>query len=167
MCLCMCACMSVCSFVQMCPLVCVCVFFFFICAPVCCPYVCFNQVPLRFCKESMCATCTFVCFCFQARQQAQMRHQMASDSKSDYSAYLQKFNQEQNEHYYTVIPNIFQVNITAPHRDTCYTELKKLSNYRKYSILIDRCPSILELLLQYSTKQYNIAQYRYHIQHSR
>ncbi|XP_051962044.1 formin-binding protein 1-like isoform X4 [Xyrauchen texanus] len=44
----------------------------------------------------------------KARQQAQMRHQMASDSKSEYSAYLQKFNQEQNEHYYTIIPNIFQ-----------------------------------------------------------
>lgn len=44
----------------------------------------------------------------KARQQAQMRHQMASDSKSEYSSYLQKFNQEQNEHYYTVIPNIFQ-----------------------------------------------------------
>ncbi|XP_050948214.1 formin-binding protein 1 isoform X6 [Labeo rohita] len=44
----------------------------------------------------------------KARQQAQMRHQMASDSKSEYSSYLQKFNQEQNEHYYTIIPNIFQ-----------------------------------------------------------
>ncbi|XP_056146277.1 formin-binding protein 1 isoform X6 [Lampris incognitus] len=44
----------------------------------------------------------------KARQQAQMRHQMAADSKSDYSSYLQKFNQEQNEHYYTVIPSIFQ-----------------------------------------------------------
>ncbi|KAM7392574.1 hypothetical protein PAMA_007609 [Pampus argenteus] len=44
----------------------------------------------------------------KARQQAQMRHQMAADSKSDYSSYLQKFNQEQNEHYYTIIPNIFQ-----------------------------------------------------------
>ncbi|XP_077354421.1 formin-binding protein 1 isoform X24 [Festucalex cinctus] len=44
----------------------------------------------------------------KARQQAQVRHQMAADSKNDYSAYLQKFNQEQNEHYYTVIPNIFQ-----------------------------------------------------------
>ncbi|XP_076614819.1 formin-binding protein 1 isoform X11 [Chaetodon auriga] len=44
----------------------------------------------------------------KARQQAQMRHQMAADSKSDYSSYLQKFNQEQNEHYFTVIPNIFQ-----------------------------------------------------------
>ncbi|XP_077399048.1 formin-binding protein 1 isoform X9 [Vanacampus margaritifer] len=44
----------------------------------------------------------------KARQQAQARHQMAADSKNDYSAYLQKFNQEQNEHYYTVIPNIFQ-----------------------------------------------------------
>ncbi|XP_067280710.1 LOW QUALITY PROTEIN: formin-binding protein 1 [Pseudorasbora parva] len=44
----------------------------------------------------------------KARQQAQMRHQMASDSKNEYSSYLQKFNQEQNEHYYTIIPNIFQ-----------------------------------------------------------
>ncbi|XP_030599222.1 formin-binding protein 1 isoform X8 [Archocentrus centrarchus] len=44
----------------------------------------------------------------KARQQAQVRHQMASDSKSDYSSYLQKFNQEQTEHYYTIIPNIFQ-----------------------------------------------------------
>ncbi|XP_044031349.1 formin-binding protein 1 homolog isoform X34 [Siniperca chuatsi] len=44
----------------------------------------------------------------KARQQAQMRHQMAADSKSDYSSYLQKFNQEQNEHYFTVIPSIFQ-----------------------------------------------------------
>ncbi|XP_034752193.1 formin-binding protein 1 isoform X12 [Etheostoma cragini] len=44
----------------------------------------------------------------KARQQAQVRHQMAADSKSDYSSYLQKFNQEQNEHYFTVIPNIFQ-----------------------------------------------------------
>ncbi|XP_038160909.1 formin-binding protein 1 isoform X20 [Cyprinodon tularosa] len=44
----------------------------------------------------------------KARQQAQMRHQMATDSKNEYSAYLQKFNQEQNDHYYTIIPNIFQ-----------------------------------------------------------
>ncbi|KAK7896086.1 hypothetical protein WMY93_021411 [Mugilogobius chulae] len=44
----------------------------------------------------------------KARQQAQMRQQMASDSKSEYSSYLQKFNQEQNDHYYTHIPNIFQ-----------------------------------------------------------
>lgn len=44
----------------------------------------------------------------KARQQAQMRHQMAADSKSDYSTHLQKFNQEQNEHYFTIIPNIFQ-----------------------------------------------------------
>ena len=38
-----------------------------------------------------------------------MRQQMATDSKNDYSSYLQKFNQEQNEHYFTIIPNIFQV----------------------------------------------------------
>ncbi|KAL4630026.1 formin-binding protein 1 isoform X6 [Arapaima gigas] len=45
----------------------------------------------------------------KARQQAQMRHQMAEDSKNEYSTCLQKFNQEQNEHYYTLIPHIFQV----------------------------------------------------------
>ncbi|XP_019908875.1 formin-binding protein 1 isoform X20 [Esox lucius] len=44
----------------------------------------------------------------KARQQAQMRHQMAADSKTEYSNFLTKFNQEQNEHYYTVIPSIFQ-----------------------------------------------------------
>ncbi|XP_061589790.1 formin-binding protein 1 isoform X13 [Cololabis saira] len=44
----------------------------------------------------------------KARQQAQMRHQMASDSKSDYASYLQKFNQEQHDHYFSVIPTIFQ-----------------------------------------------------------
>ncbi|XP_038826802.1 formin-binding protein 1-like isoform X2 [Salvelinus namaycush] len=44
----------------------------------------------------------------KARQQAQMRHQIAADSKTEYSNYLTKFNQEQNEHYYTLMPNIFQ-----------------------------------------------------------
>ncbi|KAF7696876.1 hypothetical protein HF521_005294 [Silurus meridionalis] len=44
----------------------------------------------------------------KARQQAQFRHQLASDSKCEYSNYLQRFNQEQTEHYHTVIPNIFQ-----------------------------------------------------------
>ncbi|XP_070107762.1 formin-binding protein 1 isoform X17 [Equus asinus] len=44
----------------------------------------------------------------KARQQAQTRHQMAEDSKADYSLILQKFNQEQREYYYTHIPTIFQ-----------------------------------------------------------
>ncbi|NXF18102.1 FNBP1 protein, partial [Rhodinocichla rosea] len=44
----------------------------------------------------------------KARQQAQIRHQMAEDSKAEYSSTLQKFNSEQHEHYYTHIPNIFQ-----------------------------------------------------------
>ncbi|XP_076850542.1 formin-binding protein 1 isoform X19 [Brachyhypopomus gauderio] len=44
----------------------------------------------------------------KARQQAQLRHQMAADNKSEYSSNLQKFNQEQTEHYHTLIPNIFQ-----------------------------------------------------------
>ncbi|XP_048079368.1 formin-binding protein 1 isoform X16 [Ursus arctos] len=44
----------------------------------------------------------------KARQQAQARHQMAEDSKADYSSILQKFNHEQHEYYHTHIPNIFQ-----------------------------------------------------------
>ncbi|XP_055964848.1 formin-binding protein 1 isoform X15 [Sorex fumeus] len=44
----------------------------------------------------------------KARQQAQIRHQMAEDSKADYSSILQKFNREQHEYYYTHIPAIFQ-----------------------------------------------------------
>ncbi|XP_041530109.1 formin-binding protein 1 isoform X9 [Microtus oregoni] len=44
----------------------------------------------------------------KARQQAQLRHQMAEDSKADYSSILQRFNQEQWEYYHTHIPNIFQ-----------------------------------------------------------
>ncbi|KAL6459163.1 hypothetical protein MHYP_G00326350 [Metynnis hypsauchen] len=44
----------------------------------------------------------------KAKQQAQMRHQIADDSKNEYLAYLQKFNKDQHEHYYTLIPHIFQ-----------------------------------------------------------
>lgn len=65
-------------------------------------------------EENVVVIYVLVCVSFlQARQQAQMRHQMASDSKSEYAAYLEKFNKEQNEHYYTIIPNIFQVHTTA------------------------------------------------------
>lgn len=52
----------------------------------------------------------------QARQQAQLRHQMAEDSKAEYSSTLQKFNSEQHEHYYTHIPNIFQVRVRQDSR---------------------------------------------------
>ncbi|XP_069914131.1 formin-binding protein 1 isoform X10 [Oryctolagus cuniculus] len=44
----------------------------------------------------------------KARQQAQVRHQMAEDSKADYSSVLQKFNQEQHAYYHAHIPGIFQ-----------------------------------------------------------
>ncbi|XP_015989313.2 formin-binding protein 1 isoform X14 [Rousettus aegyptiacus] len=44
----------------------------------------------------------------KARQQAQIRHQMAEDSKADYSSILQKFNHEQREYYHSHIPSIFQ-----------------------------------------------------------
>ncbi|XP_062815002.1 formin-binding protein 1 isoform X12 [Anolis carolinensis] len=44
----------------------------------------------------------------KARQHSQLRHQMAEESKAEYSAALQRFNQEQRDHYHTHIPNIFQ-----------------------------------------------------------
>ncbi|NXT03287.1 FNBP1 protein, partial [Jacana jacana] len=44
----------------------------------------------------------------KARQQAQLRHQMAEDSKAEYSSTLQKFNSEQHDHFFTHIPSIFQ-----------------------------------------------------------
>ncbi|XP_034968902.2 formin-binding protein 1 isoform X14 [Zootoca vivipara] len=44
----------------------------------------------------------------KARQQAQLRHQMAEESKAEYSSTLQRFNHEQHDHYHTHIPNIFQ-----------------------------------------------------------
>ncbi|XP_056628454.1 formin-binding protein 1a isoform X2 [Triplophysa dalaica] len=44
----------------------------------------------------------------KAKQQAQLRHQIAEDSKNEYLTYLQKFNKDQHEHYYTLIPHIFQ-----------------------------------------------------------
>ncbi|XP_032089337.1 formin-binding protein 1 isoform X4 [Thamnophis elegans] len=44
----------------------------------------------------------------KARQQAQVRHQMAEESKGEYLSTLQRFNQEQREHYHTHIPSIFQ-----------------------------------------------------------
>uniref|UniRef100_A0A8C2J2U6 Formin binding protein 1a n=1 Tax=Cyprinus carpio TaxID=7962 RepID=A0A8C2J2U6_CYPCA len=45
----------------------------------------------------------------KAKQQAQLRHQIAEDSKNEYLTYLQKFNKDQHEHYYTLIPHIFQI----------------------------------------------------------
>uniref|UniRef100_A0A8C7F0X1 Formin binding protein 1 n=1 Tax=Oncorhynchus kisutch TaxID=8019 RepID=A0A8C7F0X1_ONCKI len=44
----------------------------------------------------------------KARHQAQMKHQVAEDSKNEYLTFLQKFNKEQNAHYHTLIPHIFQ-----------------------------------------------------------
>ncbi|KAJ8285632.1 hypothetical protein GJAV_G00029090 [Gymnothorax javanicus] len=44
----------------------------------------------------------------KARVQAQMRAQIAEDSKSEYSSCLENFNQEQNQHYHTLLPLIFQ-----------------------------------------------------------
>lgn len=90
-------------------------------ARVCDPYMCVRGQsgdPEVHRAERLSLTCALlrfvVVYLLQARQHAQSRQQMAADSKSDYSSYLQKFNQDQSEHYFTIIPNIFQVNVTAP-----------------------------------------------------
>ncbi|XP_078721443.1 formin-binding protein 1-like isoform X1 [Lampetra fluviatilis] len=44
----------------------------------------------------------------KARTQSNQRMQMAEDCKSEYAAQLQKFNEEQNQHYFTVMPKVFQ-----------------------------------------------------------
>lgn len=57
---------------------------------------------------------------------------MAADSKSDYSSYLQKFNQEQNEHYFTIIPNIFQVNKPTCVVFVCVSVVFKITAHEFY-----------------------------------
>ncbi|XP_043914079.1 formin-binding protein 1 [Protopterus annectens] len=69
----------------------------------------------------------------KARQQSNLRHQMAADSKSDYSSTLQKFNQEQHEHYFTHIPNIFQ-----KIQDMEERRIKKLAELMKKFAEVDR-----------------------------
>nr|XP_032814564.1 formin-binding protein 1-like isoform X4 [Petromyzon marinus] len=44
----------------------------------------------------------------KARTQSNQRMQMAEDCKSEYAAQLQKFNEEQHQHYFTVMPKVFQ-----------------------------------------------------------
>ncbi|XP_062395955.1 cdc42-interacting protein 4 homolog isoform X1 [Sardina pilchardus] len=43
----------------------------------------------------------------KAKQHAHMRTHAADECKNDYAAQLQKYNKEQNQFYYTEIPNIF------------------------------------------------------------
>ncbi|XP_075761499.1 formin-binding protein 1 isoform X18 [Pelodiscus sinensis] len=73
---------------------------------------CQLETPGRSSSSCLCkwrqANSDHVSVCGLARQQAQIRHQMAEDSKAEYSSSLQKFNHEQHEHYHTHIPNIFQ-----------------------------------------------------------
>lgn len=69
----------------------------------------------------------------KARQQSNLRHQMAAESKTDYSTMLQKFNHEQREHYFTHIPNIFQKIQEMEER-----RIKKLAELMKTFAEVDR-----------------------------
>lgn len=48
--------------------------------------------------------------CFQARQTAQQKKQAAEESRKDYVTSLNQFNQDQHQHYHTLVPVIYQVN---------------------------------------------------------
>lgn len=49
-----------------------------------------------------------VCW-FQARQTAQQKQQAAEESRKDYVTSLNQFNQDQHQHYHTLVPVIYQV----------------------------------------------------------
>lgn len=46
----------------------------------------------------------------QARQTAQQKQQAAEESRKDYLTSLNQFNQDQHQHYHTLVPVIYQVN---------------------------------------------------------
>jgi len=48
---------------------------------------------------------------FQARQAAQQKQQTAEESRKDYVTSLNQFNQDQHQHYHTLVPVIYQVNL--------------------------------------------------------
>lgn len=50
------------------------------------------------------------CFFCQARQTAQQKQEAAEDSRKEYVTSLNQFNQDQHQHYHTLVPVIYQVN---------------------------------------------------------
>lgn len=46
----------------------------------------------------------------QARQTAQQKQQAAEESRKEYVTSLNQFNQDQHQHYHTLVPVIYQVN---------------------------------------------------------
>lgn len=49
----------------------------------------------------------------QAKQQAHLRTHIAEECKNEYASQLQKFNKEQNQFYYSSIPQVFNVSSPA------------------------------------------------------
>lgn len=70
---------------------------------------------------------------------------MAADSKGEYSSYLQKFNHEQNDHYYTIIPNIFQVNTARMQQVICSIRFAVAVNFT-YDVVARACEPPTHLL---------------------
>lgn len=46
---------------------------------------------------------------FQARQTSQQKKQAAEESRKEYVTTLNQFNQDQHQHYHTLVPVIYQV----------------------------------------------------------
>lgn len=63
---------------------------------------------------------------FQARQTAQQKQQAAEESRKDYVTSLNQFNQDQHQHYHTLVPVIYQVN------QYCYTLVLVIHHVNQY-----------------------------------
>lgn len=50
-----------------------------------------------------------LCLMFQARQTSQQKKQAAEESRKEYVSTLNQFNQDQHQHYHTLVPVIYQV----------------------------------------------------------
>uniref|UniRef100_A0A8C4R3C5 Formin binding protein 1a n=1 Tax=Eptatretus burgeri TaxID=7764 RepID=A0A8C4R3C5_EPTBU len=55
----------------------------------------------------------------KARQQSNQRTQLAEDTKNEYATQLQKYNEEQNQHYFAILPKIFQDLQDMEEKRTC------------------------------------------------
>uniref|UniRef100_A0A672N8P5 Formin binding protein 1a n=1 Tax=Sinocyclocheilus grahami TaxID=75366 RepID=A0A672N8P5_SINGR len=91
----------------------------------------------------------------KAKQQAQMRHQIAEDSKNEYLTYLQKFNKDQHEHYYTLIPHIFQrIQEMEERRVGRVRESMRVYTEVEHKVLpiVSKCLDVLRLLLFFYKK---------------
>uniref|UniRef100_UPI00358FE4EB formin-binding protein 1-like n=1 Tax=Myxine glutinosa TaxID=7769 RepID=UPI00358FE4EB len=78
----------------------------------------------------------------KARQQSNQRTQLAEDTKNEYATQLQKYNEEQNQHYFAIMPKIFQDLQDMEEKRTC-TFSRSLLNFadidRQVMPILSKC----------------------------